>query len=186
MKDKIIHSKLIQWISGWKISKKLREHPFFSKFINYEFISYLVVGVLTTVVNYVIFWICTYLLDMSTVPSNTIAFIIAVTFAYVANKIFVFDSPSWKFRVIWKEFTAFIVSRLLSWGIETLFLWVTIDLLHWPKFLMKVIASVFVIIVNFFTSRFSFRTAGRLGKKDGKSSASSDDPERETEEGSST
>ena len=95
MKDKIIHSKLIQWISGWKISKKLREHPFFSKFFNYEFISYLVVGVLTTVVNYVIFWICSYLLDMSTVPANTIAFIIAVTFAYVANKIFVFDSPSW-------------------------------------------------------------------------------------------
>ena len=113
MKDKIIHSKLIQWISGWKISKKLREHPFFSKFFNYEFISYLVVGVLTTVVNYVIFWICSYLLDVSTVPANTIAFIIAVTFAYVANKIFVFDSPSWKFRVIWKEFAAFIVSRLL-------------------------------------------------------------------------
>ena len=186
MKDKIIHSKLIQWISGWKISKKLREHPFFSKFFNYEFISYLVVGVLTTVVNYVIFWICSYLLDVSTVPANTIAFIIAVTFAYVANKIFVFDSPSWKFRVIWKEFAAFIVSRLLSWGIETLFLWVTIDLLHWPKFLMKVIASIFVIIVNFFTSRFSFRTAGRLGKKKENASASFPDPDHETEEGSST
>ena len=187
MKDKIIHSRLVQWIAGLQISKKLREHPFLSRFFNYEFISYLVVGFLTTVVNYVFTWICKDLIGMPIVPANTIAFIIAVTFAYFANKIFVFDSPSWKFKVIWKEFTAFVVSRLLSWAIETLILWITVDLLHWPWLLMKVITSIFVIIVNFFTSRFSFRTAGKLGQKEEDETSADPEPsENETEEGSST
>ena len=185
MKDKIIHSRPVQWIAGLPISRKLRENRFLSRFLNYEFISYLVVGVLTTLVNYVFTWISKDLIGMHIVPANTIAFIISVTFAYFANKIFVFDSPSWKIGVIWKEFTSFVVSRLLAWVIETLILEVTVDLLHWPWLLMKVLTSIFVVIVNYFTSRFSFKTAGRLGKKKEESPSEAAGPENDSEERSS-
>ena len=186
MKDRIIHSKLIQWIAGWKLSKKLGRHRFLSRFFNYEFISYLVVGVLTTAVNYVFTWICKDLIGMPIVPANTIAFVVSVTFAYFANKIFVFDSPSWRLSVIWKEFTSFVVSRLLAWGIETLVLWITVDLLHWPWLLMKVLTSIFVVIVNYFTSRFSFKTAGKLGRKKDSAPEASESAEQKTEEGSNS
>ena len=187
MKDRIIHSKPVQWIAGWKLSKKLSAHPFFSRFFNYEFIAYLVVGVLTTAVNYVVFLICSGLLGIpSKAVCNIIAFVIAVTFAYIANKIFVFDSPSWKMSVVWKEFVAFVGTRVLSGAIETLIIWITCDVLGWNEILMKVLTSIFVIIVNYFTSRFSFRTAGKLGRKKADAPASPDAEENETEEGSNT
>ena len=187
MKDRIIRSKLIQWIAGWKISKKLHEHPLLSRFFNYEFIAYLVVGVLTTAVNYVVFLICSGLLGIpSKAVCNIIAFVIAVTFAYIANKIFVFDSPSWKLSVVWKEFVAFVGTRVLSGAIETLIIWITCDVLGWNEILMKVLTSIFVIIVNYFTSRFSFRTAGKLGKKKAEEPDASLPEENETEEGSKT
>ena len=187
MKDRIIRSKLIQWIAGWKISKKLHEHPLLSRFFNYEFIAYLVVGVLTTAVNYVVFWICSGPLGIpSKALCNVIAFIIAVTFAYIANKIFVFDSPSWKISVIWKEFIAFVGTRALAGAIETFIIWITCDILGWNEILMKVLTSIFVVIVNYFTSRFSFRIAGKLGKKKDSAPEASESAEQETEEGSNS
>jgi putative flippase GtrA len=187
MKDRIIHSRPVQWIAGLRISKKLQESPLLSRFFNYEFIAYLVVGVLTTAVNYVVFWIFSGLLGIpSSAVCNIIAFVFAVTFAYIANKIFVFDSPSWKSGVVWKEFVAFVGTRALSGAIETLIIWVTCDILGWNKFLMKVLTSIFVIIVNFFTSRFSFKIAGKLGKRKDETAKEPESGENETEEGSST
>lgn len=186
MKDRIIHSRPVQWIAGLRISKKLRENPVLSRFFNYEFIAYLVVGVLTTAVNYVVFWICFDLLGIaSKALCNIIAFVIAVTFAYIANKIFVFDSPSWKLSVVWKEFVAFVGTRVLSGAIETLIIWITCDILGWNAILMKVLTSIFVIIVNFFTSRFSFKVAGKLGKRKDETAEEPASEENETEEGSS-
>ena len=186
MKDRILHSRPVQWIANLPISKKLQESPFLSRFFNYEFIAYLVVGVLTTVVNYVVFWISSGIFGIpSKAVCNIIAFVIAVTFAYIANKIFVFDSPSWKPDVIWKEFVAFVGTRLLSGAIETLIIWITCDILGWNEILMKVLTSIFVIIVNFFTSRFSFKVAGRLGKRKDEAAEESVPEENETEEGSS-
>ena len=57
MKEKILESRPIRWLSGLKISKTLSEHPFFGKFCNYEMITYLIAGVLTTVVNYVVYFL---------------------------------------------------------------------------------------------------------------------------------
>ena len=113
-----------------------------------------------------------------------------MTFAYIANKIFVFDSPSWKLGVVWKEFAAFVGTRVLSGAIETLIIWITCDILGWNAILMKVLTSIFVIIVNYFTSRFSFKVAGRLGQKKGEAPEDGEAPEEaraadtESEEGS--
>ena len=151
MKQKILNSKLIKRISEFKLSKALSGHRFFGKFFNYEFISYIICGVLTTVVSYVVFYLA---IGLPTVVANTISFIAAVLFAYVVNKVFVFDSPEWSGRMILKEFIPFVVTRILSYVLETLFLVLTCDVLHLHKFLMKVVAGVVVIILNYFAGKF--------------------------------
>ena len=65
-----------------------------------EIISYLFFGVMTTLVNFVSFWAFNKILGESLyLISNVIAWVISVVFAYVTNKLWVFESKSWKFRV---------------------------------------------------------------------------------------
>lgn len=64
------------------------------KFVNKETIVYLIFGILTTVVNYFIFWIFNSRFKVPVLIANVIAFIVAVIFAFITNKIFVFESKS--------------------------------------------------------------------------------------------
>lgn len=125
----------------------------FAKFVNYETISYLVVGVLTTVISIAVFTGCYRKLKMSTVISNIISWIIAVAFAYVANKIFVFQSPSWEMAVVIKEVIGFVSARLLTLGFDIAFIYITVDKLHWNDILCKIGSNVVVMIVNYVASK---------------------------------
>ena len=125
----------------------------FAKFVNYETISYLVVGVLTTVISIAVFAGCYRKLKMSTVVSNIISWIIAVAFAYVANKIFVFQSPSWEMAVVIKEIIGFVSARLLTLGFDIAFIYITVDKLHWNDILCTIGSNVVVMIVNYVASK---------------------------------
>ena len=125
----------------------------FAKFVNYETISYLVVGVLTTIISIAVFAGCYRKLKMSTVVSNIISWIIAVAFAYVANKIFVFQSPSWEMAVVSKEIIGFVSARLLTLGFDIAFIYITVDKLHWNDILCKISSNVVVMIVNYVASK---------------------------------
>lgn len=125
----------------------------FAKFVNYETISYLVVGVLTTVISIAVFAGCYRKLKMSTVISNIISWVIAVAFAYVANKIFVFQSPSWEMAVVIKEIIGFVSARLLTLGFDIAFIYITVDKLHWNDILCKIGSNVVVMIVNYVASK---------------------------------
>ena len=124
------------------------------KLVNPETISYLIFGVLTTVVNYITNYICYYRAGISTFMSNNIAWVISVAFAFVVNKLFVFNSKSWKLSVVLKELYAFVIARLLSWGFETVFMVVTVDWYHMPNWIAKILSNVFVVIMNYFASKF--------------------------------
>ena len=125
----------------------------FEKFVNYETISYLVVGVLTTIISIAAFAGCYRKLKMSTVVSNIISWIIAVVFAYVANKIFVFQSPSWEMAVVIKELIGFVSARLLTLGFDIAIIYITVDKLHWNDILCKIGSNVVVMIVNYVASK---------------------------------
>ena len=125
----------------------------FAKFVNYETISYLVVGVLTTILSIAVFAGCYRKLKMSTVMSNIISWVIAVAFAYVANKIFVFQSPSWEMAVVVKELIGFVSARLLTLGFDIAFIYITVDKLHWNDILCKIGSNVVVMIVNYVASK---------------------------------
>ena len=70
---------------------------------NFDVMTYAVFGVLTTIINYVVYLPCYNLLHMSATVSNVLAWVAAVLFAYLTNKPFVFHSHDWSAKVVWPE-----------------------------------------------------------------------------------
>ena len=120
----------------------------------WDILSYLFFGVLTTVVNYLVYLPCYNILGLSAVVSNGIAWVVAVAFAYLTNKPFVFKSHDWSAKTVIPELTKFVSCRLASGIAETMILLVTVDILHWNGNLWKLITSVLVVILNYFASKF--------------------------------
>ena len=130
------------------------------KFLNKETISYLIFGVLTTIINIVVFWFAERELafimseDAASLVGNVIAWVISVAFAFVTNKLFVFDSKSMAFKVVMAELTGFVIARLLSLAFDEGFMFVAIVLLGMNSLLAKIISNVFVVIINYVLSKF--------------------------------
>lgn len=97
---------------------------------HWEALSYLIFGGLTTVVNYLVYLPCYNLLGLSAGVSNVIAWVVAVAFAFLTNKPFVFRSHDWSARVVWPELTKFVGCRLGSGALETVILLITVDWFH--------------------------------------------------------
>jgi putative flippase GtrA len=116
-------------------------------------LSYLFFGGLTTAVNYIVYLPCYNWLHLSASVSNVIAWVVAVAFAYVTNKPFVFKSHDWSGKTVWPELTKFVGCRVGSGALETAIIFVTVDVLAWDGNWMKLITSVLVVILNYFASK---------------------------------
>ena len=155
MKEKICSGRFVKWLSGLKICRYFSNHPFFGKFCNYEVIMYIICGVATTVVNYVVYFILPFGADDTGVLLKTvISWIAAVLFAFFVNKIFAFSSPGWDAKTLAREFFPFIAARLLSLGFDAAFMWFFVAVLHCNEPLFKILSNVFVMIANYFASKF--------------------------------
>ena len=119
----------------------------------WDILSYLFFGVLTTVVNYVVYLPCYNLLGLSAAVSNAVAWVFAVAFAYLTNKPFVFKSHDWSMKTVLPELTKFVACRVGSGVVETAILLVCVDWLGWDGNLMKLITSVLVVVVNYVGSK---------------------------------
>ncbi|MGN0533414.1 MAG: GtrA family protein [Eubacterium sp.] len=132
-----------------------------------ELITYVVFGVLTTLVNFVSFWLFNKILgEKLYLLSNIIAWVISVIFAYVTNKLWVFESKSWKPSVVGREIPEFVGARVFSLLIEEGGLWLFVDVLNFDKFgftlfgfdvtgklIAKVVLAVIVVILNYIFSK---------------------------------
>lgn len=116
-----------------------------------EVISYLFWGVCTTVVNIASYWICFEILNIANVPSTIISWIVAVAFAYVTNRIFVFESKS---RKIFAEISKFVGARLLTGILDVGIMFITVDVMDWMPVFWKVISNILVIILNYLLSKW--------------------------------
>lgn len=90
------------------------------KLLNRETILYIVFGVATTVVNYIVFHLLYNVLwhQNHSLAANAAAFVAAVIFAFVVNKLFVFESRSWDAATLKREILSFLGARIGSFGIE--------------------------------------------------------------------
>ena len=118
-----------------------------------DVISYLFFGGLTTLVNYMIYLPCLYWLGLSASVSNILAWIVAVAFAYLTNKPFVFKSHDWSRQTVIPELTKFVTCRIGSGVLETLILLVTVDLLGWNGAAWKLLTQIMVIVLNYVGSK---------------------------------
>jgi putative flippase GtrA len=138
------------------MNKKLNYYNIIkSLIIKYKsIISYLVFGVTTTIINILIYALFAKIFNVYFVVSNIIAWIVAVSFAFITNKLYVFESKSKDRRVVIKESISFIIARLLSLLFDMIFMYVGIVLLKQNDIVIKIISNVLVIIINYVLSRY--------------------------------
>ncbi|MEE1012552.1 MAG: GtrA family protein [Acutalibacteraceae bacterium] len=155
-----------------------------NKFVTKEFISYVLFGVLTTILNFAVYigfhelflaigWegLLHGILpdnefirqlfegeDPCYLDANTIAWVAGVVFAFVTNKLWVFESKSWKPAIALKEFISFTGARIFSFVVETVMMFVLVTLMHCPAIIAKLIIGIVVIILNYiFSKLFIFK-----------------------------
>ena len=116
-------------------------------------ISYGIFGVLTTIVNLVVYHLCYYQVGIGNTVSNVIAWILAVAFAYFTNKIWVFESKSWSWKVLRREVAAFVSCRIATGIMDIVIMFICVDIIGWHAMLMKVVSNVLVIILNYIFSK---------------------------------
>ena len=119
----------------------------------YDLIMYLIFGVMTTAVNYLVYLPCFNMLGLSASVSNMISWVVSVAFAFLTNKPFVFRSHDWSAKVVWPELVKFVGCRVGSGVMETVILFLTVDTLRWNGNIWKLVTSVLVVVVNYVGSK---------------------------------
>ncbi len=119
-----------------------------------EIVSYIFWGVMTTAVNYTAYFLLRNVFLVPLVAGNAAAWAVSVLFAYFVNKLFVFRSKDWAWRVALRELWQMVASRIFSLGLETGILWLFVEKLLLNEFIVKLAANVLVVIVNYVLSKF--------------------------------
>lgn len=103
-----------------------------------EVVRYIIFGLLTTAVNFIVYFTVTAVFgDHTYLAANVAAWVVAVAFAYVTNKLFVFDSKSWDKSVVVRELGAFVSARVFSLLVEEAGLYVMIGIWRFDRFVIE-------------------------------------------------
>lgn len=150
------------------IAKILKIFPKFVREFYYRHESvllYLIVGAMTTAVSIITQYI-PLLMGFPTEVNTTVSWICSVTFAFFTNKVWVFKNES-KAKSDWiKQAAAFYGARLTTYFLELAFMSFTVRTLHQNEYVMKLIAQVFILIINYLFSKLVvFRSKNKKGEK---------------------
>ena len=118
-----------------------------------EILMYIIFGVLTTVVNIVSYFLLARILHIDTVVSTVIALILSILFAYITNKIFVFESKTNTAKELLKEIISFFGCRAFTGILDVAFMYITVEVFNLNDMIMKIISNIVVIIVNYIFSK---------------------------------
>ena len=160
----------------------------FKKFFTREIIVYVLVGGMTTVVNWLVSYLFNNILQCeSSVVTNSVAWVAAVAFAYVTNNTWVFQIgfEGWKKEL--SKIGKFTASRIATGVIEIGGMFLLDDIMGLPYWPVKIVISVAVIVLNYvFSKVFVFiksrkNNDGTAGTDDG--TAGTDDAAAGTDEG---
>lgn len=121
--------------------------------IDKKIINYIIFGIVTTAVNVVTF----YILDKLKVEykiNTTISNFISIIFAYVTNKIFVFESKDWEMKFVSKEISKFFLSRLGTYFLDIFSMCIFVEIFLFNSMISKISANILVIVANYILSKF--------------------------------
>lgn len=126
-----------------------------------ELILYVFFGGLTTLVNWGSYWLLADVLGLPYLVSTAAAQILSILFAYVTNRIWVFESKVTGLGGIALEMGKFFGARAASFFLDLGLMYVGVDLLGINDKWMKLASNVIIIIVNFFLSKLFVFHKGR-------------------------
>jgi putative flippase GtrA len=127
------------------------------KFMNREVISYLIFGVLTTLVNWVVYGMMVRT-GVDYRIATAAAWVVSVLFAFIVNKIFVFQSYDLHLAFVMKEIVSFTACRAASGVMEMVLMVIMVSWLNMDEYVSKVLVSIVVVVVNYvFSKLFIFR-----------------------------
>lgn len=127
------------------------------KFMNREVISYLIFGVLTTLVNWVVYGMMVRT-GVDYRIATAAAWVVSVLFAFIVNKIFVFQSYDLHLAYVMKEIVSFTACRAASGVMEMVLMVIMVSWLNMDEYVSKVLVSIVVVVVNYvFSKLFIFR-----------------------------
>ena len=123
-----------------------------------ELISYVFFGVLTTLVNWLSYIVIVAVLgggekESAVVIATAAAQILAILFAYVTNRIWVFRSKATGFKGVFGEMLRFFAARGVSFVVDIILMYVGVSILNMDDSLMKLLSNVVIIIINYVLSK---------------------------------
>ena len=116
-----------------------------------ELFFYIIFGILTTLVNILVYIFFTRVFSLNYIVSNVLAWFFSVLFAYVTNRIWVFESDNIN---ILKDIILFFSGRLFSVIVDTALMFLFIDLLLVSDSISKIVIQIIVVILNYIISKF--------------------------------
>ncbi len=118
-----------------------------------EPITYIVFGVLTTVVNIAVYYVFTEPVPVYYLLANALAWLLSVLFAFVTNKVFVFESKSWRFAVAIPEMGTFFLARIATGVMDMALMWLLVDVISVQEMWAKIVVNVLVVVANYLVSK---------------------------------
>lgn len=118
-----------------------------------DIIPYLFFGVCTTIVNVAVYWVAVYILHMPVMAGTLSAWFLAVLFAYITNRKWVFGSEANGLKEVWKEGTSFFACRLLTGIVDWACMFIFVNILALNDVVIKFLANVLVIVLNYVASK---------------------------------
>lgn len=120
-----------------------------------ETAAYLIVGVITTLINMAVYYICYYIAELSNLLSNGIAWVLAVMFAYFANDRLVFtETKGGGFSAELKKMERFFAARIFSLLVDEIGMYFFADILFINNMFSKIAMNVIIVLLNYILSKF--------------------------------
>ncbi|WP_423188663.1 GtrA family protein [Alkalibacterium sp. f15] len=120
----------------------------------HQWIDYIFVGVLTTIINFGVFFLFDTIVGISYLIANALSIVVAILFAFYMNKKFVFKSRTTDRKVLFREFTLFVGFRLGSGFYDMLSMWVLVAYFSLNTNVSKLLTEVVVVLLNYGFSKF--------------------------------
>ena len=144
-KEKDIFDKIIE-LPGLRIFQS-----FYKKYK--EILLYLFFGGLTMIVSIVSYAICNLVFGIDVLVANIISWLLAVMFSFYTNRIWVFQASTNSISGFLKQMVSFYSGRVVTLIIEEIILFIFITYLQYNSMVVKIIAQVVVVILNYVISK---------------------------------
>ena len=128
------------------MKRKIQKHK--------SIIAYMFFGVLTTLINWGSYFLCYNIVHIPNVLSTIIAWVLAVEFAFITNKLWVFDSKTFNKNVLLHEMWTFLAARLITEILDITIMYFAVDIFALNSTVWKLISNIIVILLNYIFSKF--------------------------------